>query len=216
MGECDRLSLEALEGLEDETRSKLQHLDQVLKLATDHLAALRSELRSFLLAADRRIWINGEIERLENEEMRAGGVFAEERKRIRQAAEARETALIESLTYEADVEVLYTVQFEARMRGREKQIDWPLIQEETFSAGWSQGHAQQALKDHRENAATRRTEEAAQRTQDLADEAEWLNDAKRKKAEAAAKQKKAQAEEQPSVSAKRKPNLTPKKVITFN
>ena len=56
---------------------------------------------------------------------------------------------------------------------------------------------------------------ARQRTQDLADEAERLKDAKRKKAEAAAKQKKAQAEEQPSVSAKRKPNLTPKKVITF-
>ena len=217
MGECDRLSLEALEGLEDETRSKLQHLDQVLKLATDHLGALRSELRSFLLAADRRIWINGEIERLENEEMRAGGVFAEERKRIRQAAEARETALIESLTYEADVEVLYTVQFEARMRGREKQIAWPLIEEETFSPGWSQERAQQALKDHLEDAATRRTEEAAQSAQDAADEAEWLADAKRKKAEAeaAAKQKKAQAEEQPSVSAKRKPNLTPKKVITF-
>ena len=49
----------------------------------------------------------------------------------------------------------------------------------------------------------------------MADEAERLKDAKRKKAEAAAKQKKAQAEEQPSVSAKRKPNLTPKKVITF-
>ena len=160
MGECDRLSLEALEGLEDETRSKLQHLDQVLKLATDHLGALRSELRSFLLAADRRIWINGEIERLENEEMRAGGVFADERKRIRQAAEARETALIESLSYEADVEVLYTVQFEARMRGREKQIAWPLIEEETFSPGWSQERAQQALKDHLEDAATRRTEEA--------------------------------------------------------
>jgi hypothetical protein len=210
MGECDGLSLEALEGLEDETRSKLQHLElrfnQVLKLAADHLAALRSELRSFSLAADRRIWINGEIERLENEETRAGRVFVEERQRIRQAAEARETALIESLSYEADVEVLYTVQFEARMRGREKQIAWPLIEEETFSPGWSQERAQQALKDHLEDAATRRTEEAAQSAQDAADEAEWLADAKRKKAEAA---------KQPPAVTKRKPNLAPKKVITL-
>ena len=210
MGECDGLALEALEGLEDETRSKLQHLElrfnQVLKLAADHLAALRSELRSFTIMADRRSWIKGQIERLENEETRAGRVFVEERQRIRQAAEARETALIESLTYEADVEVLYTVQFEARMRGREKQIAWPLIEEETFSPGWSQERAQQALKDHLEDAATRRTEEAAQRTQDAADEAEWLANAKRKKAEAA---------EQPPVVVKRRPNPTPKKVITF-
>jgi hypothetical protein len=210
MGECDGLSLEALEGLEDETRSKLQHLElrfnEVLKLAADHLAALRSELRSFTITADRRSWIKGQIERLENEEMRAGGVFVEERQRIRQAAEARETALIESLTYEADVEVLYTVQFEARMRGREKQIAWPLIEEETFSPGWSQERAQQALKDHLEDAAKLRTEEAAQRAQDAADEAEWLANAKSKKAEAA---------EQPPVIVKRRPNPTPKKVITF-
>lgn len=210
MGECDGLSLEALEGLEDETRSKLQYLElrfnEVLKLAADHLAALRSELRSFTITADRRSWIKGQIERLENEEMRAGGVFVEERQRIRQAAEARETALIESLTSEADVEVLYTVQFEARMRGREKQIAWPLIQEETFSPGWSQERAQQALNDHLEDAETRRTEEAAQRAQDAADEAEWL---------ANAKSKKAQAAEQPPVTVKRRPNPTPKKVITF-
>ena len=216
MGECNRLSLEALEGLEDETRSKLQHLElrfnQVLKLTADHLAALRSELRLFLLAADRRMWINGEIERLENEESRSGGVFVEERRRIRQAAEARETALIESLTYEADVEIFYTVQFEARMRGREKQIDWPLIQEETFSPGWSQERAQQALKDHHEDAATRRTnaEQIANAKHKILEAA-----AKRKKLEAAAKQNKAQAKEQPPVSAKRKPKLTPKKVITF-
>ena len=210
MGECDGLAIEALEGLEDETRSKLEHLElrfnQVLKLAADHLAALRSELRSFTIMADRRSWIKGQIERLENEEMRAERVFVEERQRIRQAAGARETALIESLTYEADVEVLYIVQFEARMRGREKQIAWPLIEEEAFSPGWSQERAQQALKDHLEDAETRRTEEAAQRAQDAADEAEWLADAKRKKAEASA---------QPPAVAKRGLNPRPKKAITF-
>lgn len=210
MGACDGLSLEALEGLEDETRSKLQRLElrfnQVLKLAADHLAALRSELRSFTITADRRSWIKGQIGRLENEEMKSGRVFVEERQRIRQAAEVRETALIESLTYEADVEVLYTVQFEARMRGREKQIAWPLIQEETFSPGWSQERAQEALKDHLQDAVTRRIEEAAQRTQDAADEAEWLANAKKKKAEAA---------EQPPVIVKLRRDPTPKKVITF-
>lgn len=210
MGECDGLSLTTLEGLEDETRLKLQDLElqfnRVFKLVADHQAALRSELRSFTLTADRCAWVKSQIERLENEESRAETVFVKERQRIRQQAEAREKALIESLTYEADVEILYTVQFEARMRGREKQIAWPLIEEEAFSPGWSQERAQQALKNHLEDAETRRTEEAAQRAQDAADEAQWLADAKRKKAEAAA---------QPPADAKRRPKQQPKKAITF-
>ena len=210
MGECDGLALEALVGLEDATRSELEQLElrfsQALKLAADQLAALRSERRSFTLTADHRNWIKGQIERLENEETRIGGVFVEERQRIRQAAEARETALIESLTYEADVEVLYTVQFEARMRGREKQIAWPLIEEEAFSPGWSQERAQQALKDHLADAETQRTEEAAQRAQDAADEAEWLAEAKRKKAGVL---------KQPPKAGRGNPEPASKKVITF-
>jgi outer membrane biosynthesis protein TonB len=208
MGECDGLALEALEALEDATRSDLRHLElrfnQVLKLAANHLAALQSELRSFTLAVDRRLWVKAQIERLENEETRAGGVFVEERQRIRQAAEARETALIESLTYEADVEVLYTVQFEARMRGREKQIAWPLIEEEPFSPGLSQERAQQAMKEYFGEAADRRKIRAANSARQKENDAKWLASAKRKKAEV--------AEQSPAVT-KRKPNRTPKKVI---
>ena len=66
--------------------------------------------------------------------------------------------------------------------------------------------------------------DAEERAQDVGDNAEWIANAKRKKLEAAvkqknayaaAKQKKAEVEEQPPAYAKRKPNLTPKEVITF-
>lgn len=210
MGECDGLALEALEGLEEETRSKLQHLElrlnQVLTLASGHLSTLRSELRMRPLIAHRRTWLREQIESLENEETKAEAIFLRERQRIRGSAELQEAALFESLTYEADVEVLYTVQFEARMRGREKQIKWPPIVEESFKPGLSQESAQQAMKDYFEDAAERRKIRAANSARQIANDAKWLSAAKRRKSEAA---------DQAPLTPKLKLESTPKKVQRF-
>lgn len=167
MGECDGLALDAVAQNENETRQRLSILDrqtsQTLTDISHQLAKLRSDLRQERFRILKRRTLRAEIESAEAQEACVHSEFIAKRRNIRGSAIQYQDALLESITYEADAEVLLTVQFEARMRSHERTIAWPLIQEEPYSAGWSAERAQLALKDHLDQAASRRAETIAEK-----------------------------------------------------
>lgn len=190
MGECDLLALQEIEELESKAETKLHaaeaRVGAALRDAHNYISGLRREARSPACTLERRRWIRNRIETVEEQEALAGVALRNRLSDIRAEVRRRENALWRSLRLEAEVETLCTVQFSVRNRLHEKQVRFPLIQEEIFSAGVSEQSAQAVLAEYLEEAPKRRKERKRKQIEAKAEQAEQ----QRQRKQAAAEKKK--------------------------
>lgn len=176
MGECDLLALQEIQELEGKTQARLHSAEvrvgAALRDAHSYISGLRREARSPTCNLERRKWIRNRIETVEQQEALAEAALRNRLSDIRSEARRQENALWRSLSLEAEVETLCTVQFSVRNRLHERQVRFPLIQEEIFSAGVSEQSSQAALAEYLEEAPKRRKERKHQQQEAAAEQAE--------------------------------------------